>query len=463
MIKTSVEPLEGNKVKLSVEVEELEFDKAVDAALRKIAREVRIPGFRPGKAPRKLLEARMGKEGVRQEALREALPEYYAEALRQTEVDAIAPPEIDITAGEADGPLSFDAVVEVRPQITLVGYQGLQVTVPSPEVSDDELQKQIDRLRTPFGELKEVDRPIEDSDHVTLDLSGVRDGDPVPGLSAEDYLYEVGTDSLVPGADEQLRGATKGATVEFESPFGEVDGEEQSVTITLVIKDVKEMILPEVTDEWAGEASEFETVAELEDDLRKRMGMVKKVQANMAVRDEAVKAVAELVEDEVPDALVNGEMERRLHDLAHRLEAQGATIQQYLEATGQAQQQLVDDLRETATGAVKADLALRALADAEGLEVTDEDIDAEIAQLSERMQQEPDILRLQLEQADQMPAVRSDIRKAKALGWLMEHVEIVDEEGNPIDRNALKPEEPEAADAAEASEADAAETVEDAE
>jgi trigger factor len=188
--------------------------------------------------------------------------------------------------------------------------------------------------------------------------------------------------------------------------------------------------------------------------------MVKKVQANMAVRDEAVKALAELVEDDVPDALVNSEMERRLHDLAHRLEAQGATIQQYLEATGQAQQHLVDDLRETATGAVKADLALRALADAEALEVTEEDVDAEIAQLAERMQQDAVALRLQLEQADQMPAVRSDIRKAKALGWLMEHVEIVDEEGKPIDRDALKPDEPEAAEASEASDA---ETVEDAE
>jgi trigger factor len=456
-MKTSVEPLEGNKVKLSVEVEELEFEKAVDAALRKIAREVRIPGFRPGKAPRKLLEARMGKEGVRQEAMREALPDYYAEALRLTEVDAIAPPEIDVTSGQDDGPLAFDAVVEVRPQVALVGYQGLQVTVPSPAVSDEELQKQIDRLRTPFGELKEVDRPIQDGDHVTIDLKGVRDGDPVPGLSAEDYLYEVGTDSLVPGADDELRGTAKGAILEFESPFGEVDGEAATVTINLVVKDVKEMILPDVTDEWAGEASEFETVAELEADLRQRMGMVKKVQANMAVRDEAVKALAELVEEDVPDALVNSEMERRLHDLAHRLEAQGATIQQYLEATGQAQQQLVDDLRAAGTDAVKADLALRALAEAEALDVTDQDIEAEIDQLAERMQQPAGALRAQLEAADQMPAVRSDIRKAKALGWLMEHVEIVDEEGNPIDRADLQP------DPVETDEREDGETVEDAE
>ena len=458
-MKATVEPLEGNKVKLSVEVEEPEFDKAVDAALRKVAREVRIPGFRPGKAPRKLIEARMGREGLRQEALREALPDYYAEALRQTEVDAIAPPEIDITSGQDEGPLAFDAVVEVRPQVNLVGYQGLRVTVPSPAITDEELAKQIDRLRTPFGELKEVDRPVQDGDHVTLDLHGEREGEAVPGLSAEDYLYEVGTDSLVPGADDELRGAEKGATVEFESPFGEVDGEEQSVTIRLVVKDVKEMVLPEITDEWASEASEFETVAELEADLRQRMGMVKKVQANMAVRDEAVKALAELVEDEVPDALVNSEMERRLHDLAHRLEQQGATIQQYLEATGQGQQQLVDDLRAAATEAVKADLALRALAEAESLEVTEEDLEAELEQLAERMQQPAGALRAQLEAADQMPLVRSDIRKAKALGWLMEHVEIVDEEGNTIDRADLQPDPVEAS----TDEAGDTESVEDAE
>ncbi len=438
-MKATVEPLEGNKVKLTVEVEEIEFDKAVDAALRKIARDVRIPGFRPGKAPRRLLEARMGKEGVRQEAMREALPDYYAEALRQTEVDAIAPPEIDVTSGQEEGPLAFDAVVEVRPQVSLVGYQGLQVTVPSPTVSDEDLQKQIDRLRQPFGELKEVDRPVQDGDHVTIDLSGEREGEAVAGLSAEDYLYEVGTDSLVPGADDELRGAAKGATVTFDSPFGEVDGEDSSVTISVLVKDVKEMILPEVTDEWASEASEFETVADLEADLRKRMTMVKKVQANMAVRDEAVKALANLVEDDVPEALVNAEMERRLHDLAHRLEAQNATIQQYLEATGQAQEQLVSDLRATGTDSVKADLALRALADAEQLEVTEDDLESEIQGLSERMQQSPAALRQQLESADQMPAVRSDIRKAKALEWLMEHVEIVDDEGKPIAREDLQP------------------------
>lgn len=460
-MKATVEPLEGNKVKLSVEVEELEFDRAVEAAIRKISREVRIPGFRPGKAPRRLVEARIGKDGVRHEAMREALPEYYSEALRQTEVDAIATPEIDVTSGQEDGPLTFDAVVEVRPHITLSGYQGLRVTVPSPEPSAEEIEKQIDRLRQPFGELREVDRPIQDGDHVTLDLDGSRDGEPLPGLSAQDYLYEVGSDSLVPGGDDQLRGATKGATLVFDSIVGGPD--ESPVSVKCVVKDVKEMVLPEVTDEWAAEASEFETVAELEADLRQRMGLVKKLQADMAIREEAVKALVEIVDDEVPEALVAPEMERRLHDLSHRLEAQGATIQQYLEATGQGQDQIVADLRATAIDAVKADLALRALAEAEKLEVTEEDIAAELQSVAERMEQTPEALRRQLELAEQMPAVRSDIRKAKAMAWLMEHIEVVDEEGNPIARADLQPEPVEQADDEEGGLTDESdENVEDA-
>ncbi len=435
-MKATVEPLEGNKVKLSVEVDEIEFDKAVDTALRKIAREVRIPGFRPGKAPRRLLEARMGKASVRQEAMREALPEYYAEALRQTEVDAIAPPEIDVTSGNTDGPLAFDAVVEVRPQVTLVGYQGLQVTIPSPEVSDEELERQIHRLRHGSGQLVEANRPAQSGDHLTLNLKGFRAGESDPALSADDYLYELGSGSIATDLDERLMGAKPGDVVEFETE----DGAGNTVSFKVLVKDVKEMVLPEVTDEWAAEASEFDTVAELEADLRRRMGEVKRVQATMAVREEALKALAELVENEVPEALVAAEMERRLHDLAGRVEAQGGTIAQYLQATGQSQEQLLHDLRTTATDAVRADLALRALADAEGIEAAVDDVEAELAGLAERMDQTPEALRRQLEQVDQMPAVRTDIRKSKALAWLVEHVEIVDEEGHPVDRAALEPE-----------------------
>jgi trigger factor len=439
-MKASVEPLEGNKVKLSVEVDEQEFEKRVDATLRRIAREVRIPGFRPGKAPRRLLESRMGKAGVRQETMRDALPEFYAEAVRQTEIDAIAPPDIDITGGEEEGPVQFDAVVEVRPHLNLAGYQGLKVTIPSPAVTDDDLQRQIDRLRQPFGELKEVERPAQDGDHVTINISGSQNGEDVAALTADDYLYEVGSGGILPEVDENLRGAKAGDILEFDARLGDPDDEEaETVQFKILVKDIKEMVLPEVTDEWAGEASEFETVEELTDDLRRRMGEVKKMQANLQLREEVVKALVELVEDEVPDALINAEMERRLHDLAHRLEHQGVSLTQYLQATGQGQEAFVDDLRKGATESVKADLALRAVAEGETIEATEEDVDNEIAKLAEQMEGDALGVRQQLERADQMPAVRSDIRKAKALGWLMEHVEIVDEDGNPIDRADLEP------------------------
>jgi trigger factor len=429
-MRTVVEPLDGNKVKLSVEVDEQEFEKAVDAAFRKIAHEVRIPGFRPGKAPRRLLEARVGADAARQEALRDALPEYYAQALEEADVDAIAAPEIDITSGQESGPIAFDAVVEVRPNVSIIGYEGLQVTVPSPVVADEDVDRQLDRIRNQFGELNTVDRAATDGDHVSIDITGTRDGEEEPGLRADDYLYEVGSGTVVAQLDEQLRGAKVGDILTFQA---------EEVAFRVLVKEVKEKILPEANDEWASEASEFETLAELRDDVRKRLALVKRVQAQMAMREEVIKALVELVGDDAPEPLVAEELESRLHDLAHRLEQQGGTIQQYMEATGTSQQELVEGLRTEAAQAVKADLALRALVQAEGIEASDEEVDAEIVRLAERFGEKPEKLRRQLERADRIPTVRSDVRKAKALEWLVDHVQVVDEEGNPVDRADLEP------------------------
>jgi trigger factor len=434
-MKSVVEPLEGNKVKLSVEIDEQEFEKALDQAFRKIAREVRIPGFRPGKAPRRVLEARLGKDAARQEALRDALPDYYSQALRDEDVDAIAPPEIDITAGEESGPIIFDAVVEVRPQLKLAGYSGLRVAVPNPEVTEEDITGQIDRLRNNFGELKEIARPARDGDFLTIDLKGTRHGEPVAGMSTDDLLYELGSGTVLPELDEQLQGAKAGDIFKFNADLP--DG---PTSFQVLVKDVKEKILPDVTDEWAGEASEFDTVEELRTDLANRIGEIKRVQAQMALRNQAVEALTELVTEDAPEPLVQSELERRASDLTSRLQAQGATIAQYLEATGQTEEQLVEELRSGSAQGVKADLALRAVADAEGLEATDEDVDAEINRLAERYGQKPAQLRRQLERAEQMPAVRSDVRKSKALEWLIDHVEVVDTDGQPIDRALLSSE-----------------------
>ena len=452
-MKTTLEPLDGNKVKLSIEVDESEFDKAIDAAFRKIARDTRIPGFRPGKDPRRNLEARFGTDIARDEALRDALPDYYEKAVREQDVDPIAPPEIEITGGKESGPIQFEAVVEVRPQVSVAGYQGLRVIVANPAVEEEEVDRQLDRLRDQFGELQTVSRSAHDGDHVLIDLSGYQHSNQIEGLTADDFLYELGSASVVPELDEQLRGTKAGDILKFTAP---VPGQDDDVAFQVLVKEVKEKLLPEVTDEWARAAAEFETVEALRDDIRTRVGAVKKVQAQLGLREQTVDAIVDLVAEEIPEPLVNQEMQRRAHDLEHRLAAQGATVEQYLEATGRSLDEFRNDIREAATKAVKADLALRSVADAEGLEATDAELDAEIERIAQAAGQKPAAVRKQLDRNDQLPAVRSDIRKGKALAWLTEHVEIADEEGHIIDRAELMNPTPEtpadddaAADAAE--------------
>ena len=436
-MRATSEAVEGNKVRLSVEVDESEVDKVLDEAVRTLARQARVPGFRPGRVPRQILEARMGGAvALRAEALKEAIPDFYAKALSEVEIDPISQPEFDITAGKETGALAFDALVEVRPVVAIPGYAGLRVTVPSPEVTEEEVDAQVDRLRETEAELVDVSRPARDGDNVTIDLHGTAAGDEV--VSSDDVLYEIGTGRLVEGLDEQLRGGKTGDILTFAATLP--DGRE--VAFRVLVKDVKEKRLPEATDEWAAEASEFATLGELRDDLRSRIGRVKAVQAQLSLRNGAMAALVELVDDaEVPDALVEGELRERLHDLGHRLEQQGIGLAAFLEATGRTQEQLVEELQVDARQAVKGDLALRALADAEALETTDDEIATEIEAMAARLQLEPDVVRERLTRAGRMAAVRSEQRKAKALTWLLDHVELVDEEGRPVSRDDLRMDE----------------------
>ncbi|MBK9181018.1 MAG: trigger factor [Acidimicrobiales bacterium] len=436
-MKTSVEPLEGNRVKVSVEVEEVEFDQAIDVAFRKISRQVRIPGFRPGKAPRRILEARLGAGVAREEALRDALPDYYARAVREHDIDVIAAPEIDITAGHDQGPVAFDAVVEVRPRVSVAGYRGLRVEIPRPTPTSDEIDAQVERLRQQFGELSAVDRPAVDGDFVTIDITGSQDGEQLDGLTAEDYSYEVGSASILPEVDEHLRGAEIGDILEFDGAHPDPD--EPPLHFRVLVKQVQEKLLPEVTDEWANEASEFDTVDQLRADIGRRLQVVKAVRAQMALQENTAAALADLVDDELPDALVNDEMRVRFEDLLLRLQSQGATFEGYLAATGRTQEEVAEELRDTAERAVRVDLALRAVVEAEVIEVADEDLDVEIERLAQRVGEKPAALRRQLERGERLSAVRSDLEKRKALEWLVEQVELVDEEGQPIDRSDLTP------------------------
>jgi trigger factor len=467
-MRATAAPEEGNKVRLSVELDPAEIDGALDDVVRRLARQVRVPGFRPGKVPRRVIEARMGgAAALRDEALREALPAFYAQAVTDTEVDPIDQPEIDITSDDPSGAVHFDAVVAVRPSVSVAGYQGLVVTVPALEVSDEDVDAQVDRLRATTGELVEVDRPAADGDRVTLDIEGRRqraagapDGGAAEGpgedaagpdapdadLVAEDFLYEVGSGGVVAELDDQLRGASAGDSRTFDAVLGgpgegtepgeQADG--QPVTFTVSVKSVKELVLPEVTDEWASEASEFATVDELRADIAERLRRVRGLQARAALRQGAEQALVELVTEDVPDVLVEAELRERVHDLEHRLEHQGMAIDQFVAMTGRTEQQLVDDLRDGAVVGVKLDLALRAVADAEGIEIDDEELEAELASMAERLGMKAEQVRAELERGGRLPTVRSEQRKAKAMRWLLDTVQLVDEDGNPVSREVLE-------------------------
>lgn len=469
-LTTSVEPLEGNKVRLSVTVPAAEFERAVDAAFRKLAREVKIPGFRPGKAPRRLLEARFGTGYAREQALRDAVPGYYAQAVAAEAIDAIAAPEIDITAGEEGGDVAFDAVVEVRPVVHLEGYEGLRVEIPSPVVRDEAVEAQLDALRERFAELEDSAGPLVDGNFALIDVKCYVHDEVIDALSATDFLYEVGSGMLVEELDTELRGKRPGDILKFNATLPERFGERagQEVSFQVIVKETKRKVLPQPTDEWASEVSEFDTIEALRDDIRARLGLVAKIQAQMLVRDKVLDEVAKLVDVEVPDSLVSAEIERRLRDLAHQLEHQGLAIDsegvwlaRYLAATGQEQGSFVAALREASVAAVRADLALRAVVAQEGITADDDEIADEIERLAARLEERPERVRRDLERRGAIGALRSDLARGKALRFLIDHAEVVDEEGHPVDLSL--PEGGPAGDADESAASESSDTNEEPE
>jgi trigger factor len=436
-VKANVEPLEANQVKLTVELDDAELEKAIDDAFKKIAGQVNIPGFRRGKAPRRLVEQQVGIEAARAQALNDSLPDFYIKAVTDQEIDAIAPPQLKIVSGEEQGSVVFEAEIETRPVPNIPGYDGLQVTIPNPEPSDEELDEQVERMRKQYGELAPVERAAQEGDFVSIDISGTDDeGNAVPGLTATDYSHEVGASlqSLGPDFDENIKGTSKGDEKEFTTT---VPPNDQEVTFKITVKEVNERKLPELNDEWANEVSEFETVAELREDIAKRMREGRKAEANRTLRNGAIEALAELVDIDIPEVLVDNEMRRQLRDMMYRLEQQGASLEQLLAMTGQSEEDFLGQLREGATNTVRADLALRSLAQKESIEVTEDEIDEEVELLARQFGQKSSRVRRDLERADQMPAVRSDIRKAKALKWLTDNVSLVDNDGKSLDRAVL--------------------------
>ena len=454
-VKTTCETLEGNRVKLSVEVDEADFARDIDAAFAKIAQEIRLPGFRAGKAPRKVLEARIGIAAAREQALRDGVPRHLASAVREMNVDIIATPEIEITGGQDSGPVTFDATCEVRPVITVPGYGGMRVEVPAIDVADQEIDDVISAERRRLGKLTTVDRPAASGDYVIVDLIGRRDGEPVAGLAVDEWSYEIGKKWVAPSFDDQLIGSAAGSRLEFtDTPSGTDTPADFEVTVTAV----QELVVADLDDSWVAENIEGQsTVAEWRGSISERLGVNRLNQVRNGLVEKVTDALAALVDIDAPESMVAADLQRRVENTIRQFQMQGINIDQWLQATGQDAASFVEGIRPQSIKACKVDLALRAVVLAEGLEATDDEIEREFETMADRsneaairqaeMQGGGKNKKIRLYTADQVRAayqandaivdLAAEISKSKALDWLIHRVEYVDPSGKVLDRDTV--------------------------
>jgi trigger factor len=437
--------LENNHVKLVVEVDEPEMAEAIDAAAAKLSKQVSIKGFRKGKVPKNVLMAHLGgPSALRNEAIRDSIPDFYAHAVSDTLIDPIAQPDINITAGEEEGILVFEADVEVRPEVSISGHNDLRVTIPSPVVTDDEVNAQIDRFRETDAVLNDVDRPIVTGDLVSMDVHVEQVAGEEDPLDMSDFMYTVGSGTITEGVDELIVGMKAGEELKVNGNIGQG----AVATYELSLKKVQERELPELTDEWVQENTEWQSADEMRDTIFAQMRRMRVAEAQRTQRDSVLVALSDLVPaDVVPDALVQDETNERLHDLGHRLEQQKLNLETFLQVTNQSSDQLLETLRADAVRAVRIDLALRALVREENLEPTDEEVDEELATTAEAMKVSADRLRTNLRDTGRVITFRAEVAKMKASRWLTDHVTYVDPEGVEIDPNLLKADESEDIDA----------------
>ena len=444
-MRATTTTLENNRVKLVVEIDEPEMEKAIDTAATKLSKQVSIKGFRKGKVPKNVLMAHLGGPSVlRSEAIRDAIPDFYAHAVADTLIDPISQPDINITSGEEEGELVFEVDVEVRPEVYLSGQNELRVTIPSPVVTDQEVNAQIDRFRETDATLQDVDRPIVTGDLVTMDVHVQQIATDEDPLDMSDFMYTVGSGTITDGVDDLIVGMKSGEELKLNGNVG--NG--VVATYEMKLKKVQERELPELSDEWVQENTEWQSEEEMRDAILSQMRKMRIVEAQMSQRDAVLMALSDLVsEDVVPDALIQDETNERLHDLGHRLEQQKLNLETFLQVTNQSSDQLLETLRADALRAVRVDLALRALVKAEDLEPTDDEIDKELETTAASMNVTAELLRTNLRDTGRVITFRAEVAKMKASRWLTDNVTYVDPEGIEIDRALLKTDQSEDLDA----------------
>jgi trigger factor len=437
-VKSTVETLSPTRVKLAIEVPFDELKPSLQKAYREIGAQVQVPGFRRGKIPAAVIDQRVGRGAVLNEAVQEAIPQQIMAAVREHEVKTLGRPEVEITEFTDGAPLKFTAEVDVRPEITVPDLSTITVTVPAVEIGDDEIDEQINGLRERFATLKTVERPAAEGDYVQLDLRATVDGQEVAGGSATNISHEVGSKQLLPGLDEVLVGMSAGDETTFTTELvgGDFAGQDAEVHVT--VRTVKDKQLPEIDDDFAQLASEFDTLEELRNDLRERLTRVKKVEQIYAARDEALKQLVEGAEIPAPEGIVKDEVEGRKQAMADQLERIGASLEDYLSSEDKTEEQIDAELTEAATEGVRIQLLLDTVADAQDVQVSDDEFGHEIVHRAQRAQMQPQQYYDQLVQSGAAGAVYGDVRRGKALAWVMEQVTMTDSEGNTLSLDELR-------------------------
>ena len=431
-LQTTTEQLEKDRVKLRVEVAESALQPAMDAVYRKWANEIRVPGFRKGKVPRQMIDARVGVDAVREEALREALPQLYRDALQAEELEAIAPPEIDVVEFEQGTPLVFEATVDVRPDVVIPELASIEIEQPSSEISEDDLAEQLDRLRDRFAELEPVGREARKGDHVLIDLKGFQNDEPVEGMSAPDFLYEVGSRQGPPKLDEELEGTRPGAILKFTDELHiHRDDEEdhdhshtEPVSFTVLVKEVKAKKLPELDDEFAKTAGEFDSLDDLKEDLRVRLASVKERMSEEELRTRALEALVDASDLDPPEKLVESEFEHRVQHLEQDLQRAGLTLDAYGAQMQLTELEIRRDVRDQASRSVKAELLLEEVARTQGVDVTEEELGREIALAAAQAQRDPKEVAQNLVDSGRVGAVAADVMRRKALDYVVRSINV---------------------------------------
>jgi trigger factor len=427
-MQTTVEETDKHRVRLTVEVEPDRVGKDLDRAYRKIAQQVKIPGFRKGKVPRRVIDAQIGRDAVVGEFIEESVPTYYREAIREHELAPITEPDIDLHDLHEGQPLVFTAVVEVRPRLTLSrdDYVAVKVERPAVAVSEAEIDELLDGLRERFAEVETVSRPARTGDYVVIDLRATVHDQEVAEATRPDYLYEIGSGEFTGKLDTELEGKRAGEILAFNAPLDERSGERagQEVSFRVLVKEVKGKRLPAADDEFARTASEFDTIGELRKSLREQLLRNKERAEEGETRDLVLRKLVDAVDVELPDTLIDEETEHRIEHARERSERAGMTLEQVLESQGFDELRFRSDARAHAIRAVKADLVLEAVARNEDLEVTADELGAEITSLARMLGRDVKEVARSLERSGQVVSLAGDIIRSKALDFLVEHADI---------------------------------------